>query len=296
MIKLTIFTPTYNRKELLKRCYDSLKKQSVKEFIWLVVDDGSDDGTKEQVQDWIKERNEFEVEYIFKENGGLHTAYNAAIDHITTELCVCIDSDDYMPEKGVEEILNFWMQNGSSHYAGIVAPDCYPDGKLLGDPLPEQKSINLIDLLTGKYPIINGDRTNVVRTELYKRFAPMRVFPGEKNFNPHYLHLQISKEYDFLVMNTPLRVVEYQPEGMSASILKQYRNSPNSFAETRELYLSFPDTPLKFRFRHTVHLVSSCLLAGKPWKVFQMTSNKLLTAAAIIPGTMLTIYIMVKTK
>ena len=110
MIKLTIFTPTYNRKELLKRCYDSLKKQSVKEFIWLVVDDGSDDGTKEQVQDWIKERNEFEVEYIFKENGGLHTAYNAAIEHITTELCVCIDSDDYMPGNGVEEILDFCNQ------------------------------------------------------------------------------------------------------------------------------------------------------------------------------------------
>ena len=144
-----------------------------------------------------------------------------------------------MPDDAVEKILNFWEQNGSNKYAGIVGLDYDLDGHVIGDPLPERKSINLIDLLVGRYPIQNGDRTNVVRTELYKKYAPMKVFPGEKNFNPHYMHLQISREYDFLVMNENLRFVEYQPGGMSNSILKQYKNSPNSFAEIRKLYLSF---------------------------------------------------------
>lgn len=66
----------------------------------------------------------------------------------------------------------------------------------------------------------------------------MKVFKGEKNFNPHYMHLQISEEYDFLVLNENLRFVDYQETGMSNSMLKQYRSSPNSFAEIRKLYLS----------------------------------------------------------
>jgi len=90
----------------------------------------------------------------------------------------------------------------------------------------------------------------------------MKSFPGEKNFNPHYMHLQISEEFDFLVLNENLRFVEYQTGGMSDSILKQYKNSPNSFAEIRKLYLSFPNTSCKFKFRHSIHLVSSCFLAG----------------------------------
>ena len=263
MVPLTVFTPAYNRAQLLARCYESLKRQTCKAFVWMIVDDGSTDQTEQIAASWIAMPHDFEIIYIRKNNGGLHTAYNTAIANITTELCVCIDSDDYMPDDAVEKILQCWAQRGSDAVAGIVGLDYDLNDKLIGDPLPEQETVNLIDLLTGKYHIVNGDRTNVVRTELYKRFAPMKEFPGEKNFNPHYLHLQISREYDFLVLNENLRYVDYQPGGMSASMWKQYRNSPNSFAETRKLYLSFPGTGLGFRFRQCIHFVSSCILAGK---------------------------------
>ena len=219
--KLTVFTPTYNRKELLKRCYESMKKQINKNFIWMIIDDGSIDNTNQVVSEWINADNGFEIKYIYKENGGLHTAYNEAIANIDTELCVCIDSDDFMPDDAVDKILKFWDKYGSDKYAGIVGLDFDLSGNVIGDKLPEQKSINLIDLFIGKYDIYNGDRTNVVRTELYKKYAPMKSFPGEKNFNPHYMHLQICQEYDFLVLNENLRYVEYQVEGMSDSILNQ---------------------------------------------------------------------------
>ena len=261
MVRLTVFTPTYNRAELLTRCYESMKRQTCKEFIWMIVDDGSVDNTGELATEWIRETRDFEIVYYRKENGGLHTAYNEAIAHTETELCVCIDSDDFMPDDAVERILNFWAARGSDRVAGIVGQDFDLDGNLIGDPLPEQDTVNLIDLLVGRYNIHNGDRTNVVRTELYKKYAPMKVFPGEKNFNPHYLHLQISREYDFLVLNENLRFVDYQPGGMSNSMWRQYYNSPRSFAETRKLYLSFPDTGFKFRFRQCIHYVSSSVLA-----------------------------------
>lgn len=296
MVPLTIFTPTYNRAALLTRGFESLKRQTCKDFLWLIIDDGSTDGTGELVSRWLREPLDFEVRYIHKENGGLHTAYNEAISQTETPLCVCVDSDDYMPEDAVEKILRCWQERGSDRVAGIVGLDCRPDGSVLGDPLPEQETVNLIDLLTGKYPLRNGDRTNVVRTELYKRYAPMKVFPGEKNFNPHYLHLQISRDYDFLVLNENLRFVEYQSGGMSDTIWRQYYDSPNSFAETRKLYLSFPGTSLSFRFRHAIHLVSSCILAGNFYSALTGNPRKWETLLAIPFGWLLAQYIQFRER
>lgn len=261
----------------------------------MIIDDGSSDNTEEVVREWIRETEDFAILYYYKENGGLHTAYNEAIAHVETELCVCIDSDDYMPSDAIEKILNFWNEHGSDEVAGIVGLDYDTDGNVIGDPLPDRKTVNLIDLLTGKYRINNGDRTNVVRTALYKEVAPMPIFEGEKNFNPHYMHLQISLKYDFLVMNENLRFVEYQPSGMSNSMWKQYRSSPRSFAETRKLYLSFPNTGLKFKMRHSIHFVSSCILA-RDLSMLKESPRKALTVLAFPFGLMLSAFIVIKTK
>lgn len=296
MVPITVFTPVYNRADLLKRCYESMCRQTNKNFIWMIIDDGSTDNTKEVVDLWMLNNNGFEIQYYYKENGGLHTAYNEAIEHIDTELCVCIDSDDYMPDNAVEIILDFWKKNGSNEYAGIVGLDYTIDNHVIGDLLPDKKSVNLIDLLIGKYHIHNGDRTNVVRTELYKKVAPMISFKGEKNFSPHYMHLQISKKYDFLVLNKNLRYVEYQADGMSNSIFKQYLNSPNSFIETRKLYLSLPGISWKFKLRQSIHLVSSGIIANKMTEVLKYIPSFGMTVLAVPCGLLLSKYIRIKAK
>lgn len=296
MVPITVFTPTYNRANLLRRCYSSMCSQTNKNFIWMIIDDGSTDNTHELVNSWIQNDKGFNIEYYYKENGGLHTAYNEAIRHINTELCVCIDSDDYMPDDAIDTILKFWNKNGSNRYAGIVGLDYTIDNKLIGDKLPDQKSINLIDLFIGKYNINNGDRTNVVRTELYKEVAPMKQFKGEKNFNPHYMHLQISRHYDFLVLNENLRYVEYQSTGMSNSMIKQYANSPNSFIETRKLYLNFPNTPWKFKVRHSIHLVSSGILANRVNEIMKYIPSQWIKIIAFPCGFLLSQYIKFKSK
>ena len=291
---LTVFTPAYNRADLLTRCYESMCKQTNKNFLWMIVDDGSTDNTREISESWVQNTKDFQVIYIYKENGGLHTAYNTDIANIDTELCVCIDSDDFMPDNAVGLILDFWKKNGSDQYAGIVGLDFNMDGNVIGDMLPDIKSVNLIGLFTGKYNIVNGDRTNVVRTELYKKYAPMKVFKGEKNFNPHYMHLQISEEYDFLVLNENLRFVDYQETGMSNSMLKQYRSSPNSFAEIRKLYLSFKDTSFKFKIKHSIHLASSCILAKKTMSSVKDNPYKLLSVIALPFGFALSLIVRCK--
>lgn len=290
---LTVFTPTFNRRELLTRCYESMCRQTNKDFVWMIVDDGSTDDTKKFADEW-KKNSDLEIRYIYKDNGGLHTAYNVAIENIDTELCVCIDSDDFMPDNAVELILNFWDKYGSDEYAGIVGLDFNLDGKVIGDPLPNQKTVNLIDLFIGKYHIVNGDRTNVIRTELYKTVAPMKVFPNEKNFNPHYMHLQISDNYDFWVLNENLRFVDYQSDGMTNSMLKQYKSSPNSFAEIRKLYLSFSGTSLKFKIKHSIHLVSSCILAHKLSFAFDESPYPIISALVLPLGVALSVFVRYK--
>jgi len=118
MKQLTIFTPTYNRAHTLPRTYDSLRNQNCKEFIWLIVDDGSTDQTAELVRKWQAENTAFEIRYIYKPNGGMHTAHNTAYENIDTELNVCIDSDDCVAENAVSAILEKWnkVKNTLFHF------------------------------------------------------------------------------------------------------------------------------------------------------------------------------------
>ena len=291
---LTVFTPTYNRAYCLGRCYESLKRQTCKDFKWLIIDDGSTDGTDALVKQWFEQEQTFEIRYIYKQNGGLYTAYNAAIEKIDTALAVCIDSDDWMPDNAVEIILREWEQRGNEKVAGLAGLDCLADGTILGDPFPAQETINLISLATGRYKIKNGDRKLVLRTEVYRSVAPMKEYPGEKNFNPHYMHLQISQKYDFLVVNQPLCVVEYQPDGMTNSIFKQYLNSPNGFRDYRILELSFPDTALSYRIKKNIHYVSSCILSGKP--CIAASPCKLLTLLLYPLGCCFSLYVRYRGK
>ena len=60
---LTVFTPTYNRAYCLHKCYDSLRRQTVKNFEWLIIDDGSDDNTGELVKKWMSDPNDFKIKY-----------------------------------------------------------------------------------------------------------------------------------------------------------------------------------------------------------------------------------------
>ena len=101
--KLTIFTPTYNRMELLKNLYSSLKNQTNKNFIWFIVDDGSTDNTKQLVNE-LKNEAVLNISYVKKENGGKNTAMDYAHSNCETEFIACVDSDDYLTENAVEEI------------------------------------------------------------------------------------------------------------------------------------------------------------------------------------------------
>lgn len=292
---ITVFTPTYNRKDCIRRCYDSLQRQTSHNFEWLIIDDGSTDDTESLIRRWQAEETCFPIRYYYKENGGLHTGYNKGIELAETELFVCIDSDDWMPDNGIEQIEKIWSAVSNSGYVGIMGIDCYEDGRCVGGRFPEDvHDMYLYEKLT-KYKI-PGDKKMVHRTDLLKKVAPMPTFPGEKYFNPSYLMYQLDQFGKLYVTNDCLCIVNYQPDGMSSNFYKQLRNSPLSFAETRKLYLRFPDTSPAFKFRHSIHYVSNCIMAKRFWQGMKESVYPFYAWLALVPGIMLYFLILYKTR
>lgn len=292
---VTVFTPTYNRRNCISKCYESLKNQTSYNFKWLIIDDGSTDNTEELIRGWQAKEKNFEIVYDYKVNGGLHTGYNRGIELADTELFVCIDSDDWMPVDAIERIEKIWTNISDKGYVGIMGIDRYEDGNPVGGMFPEDiHEMYLYEKLI-KY-CVPGDKKMIHRTDLLKQVAPMPTFEGEKNFNPSYLMYQLDQFGKLFVTNDCFCIVEYQPDGMSSNIYKQYRNSPRSFAETRKLYLSFPDISISFKLRQSIHYVSSCILAKRLFKGITESKFPLYTIVSIPFGVMLTMYVKFKTR
>ncbi|CUP39381.1 glycosyltransferase family 2 protein [Intestinibacter bartlettii] len=257
MATLTVFTPTYNRAYVLKQCYDSLCRQTCKDFVWLIIDDGSNDNTKEIVEKWMANDNGFEIRYVYKKNGGMHTGHNKAYELIDTELNVCIDSDDFMPDDAVELIVNFWEENKDSSYSGIIALDVYKNGQVIGKELPNKKSTTL----SGYYQNGGqGDKKLIYRTEIINKYPPYPEFEGEKFVPLDYKYLLADQDYELLIMNKPVCVVEYMEDGSSKNMLRQYYKNPRGFAFMRKVSMKYGTGFLK-NFKTCIHYVSSSFIS-----------------------------------
>lgn len=281
-IQITVFTPAYNRAHTLPRTYESLKKQGNKNFIWLIIDDGSTDNTKELVEKWISEENDFTIRYIYKENGGMHTAHNVAYQNITTELNVCIDSDDCLAENAIDKILTFWNKNKNNKYAGIVGLDSDLNGNLIGKDFDNLKETTLSGYYAngGK-----GDKKLVYRTDVINKYPEYPVFEGEKYVGLNYKYLLIDQDYKLLVLNEVLCNVEYQEDGSSNSMWKQYYRNPKGFAFLRKFYMQY-NTSLKRNIMDCIHYVSSSKLA-KNKHYIKESPKKILTILMIPFGLLL---------
>lgn len=287
MATLTVFTPTYNRAYILNQCYESLVRQSCKDFIWLIIDDGSTDNTKELVEEWMKNDNGFEIRYHYKKNGGMHTGHNAAYELIDTELNVCIDSDDFMPDNAVELIVNFWNKYGSDKYSGIVALDIYKNGEVIGCKLPDKKSTTL----SGFYDNGGqGDKKLIYRTEVINKYPSYPEFKGEKFVPLDYKYLLVDQDYELLIMNEAVCVVEYMEDGSSKNMFRQYYKNPRGFSFMRKVHMIY-DKKFINKFKNCIHYVSSSFIS-KNKEFISESPNKLMTIFSIPFGAIL--YLLIK--
>ena len=289
MASLTVFTPAYNRAHTIGRTYESLCRQTCKDFVWLVVDDGSSDNTRELVEHWISE-GKISIRYIYQMNQGMHGAHNTAYRNISTELNTCIDSDDFMPDDAVEKILTFWRQHGSDQVAGIVGLDVTQDGKVIGTPFPDGMKTTT---LQGFYNAGGkGDKKMVYRTEVINKYPEYPLFEGERYVGLAYKYMLIDQDYELLTLNEPLVIVEYQQDGSSFNMFKQYWNNPRGFAFFRKTEMQVARS-LKRKLQVCTHYVSSSIMS-RNWRFVQESPKKLLTVLCIPSG--LALYLLIRHK
>lgn len=287
---LTIFTPTYNRAHTILRTYESLCNQTCHDFEWLVIDDGSTDNTRELIEGLIKE-NKIPIRYIYQKNQGMHGAHNTGYRNIATELNTCIDSDDAMPEDAVEKIVRFWNEhkNDRDKYAGIIGLDVdMNSGKIIGSKIDKRTTT-----LQGFYERGGkGDKKLVYRTEVIRSVPDYPLFEGERYVGLAYKYMLIDQKLELLSLNEPLVLVEYQQDGSSMNMYKQYWRNPKGFAFFRKTEMQCTKS-LKRKFIVCAHYVSSSIIARNK-KFLKGSPLKLMTFFAIPAG--LALYLIIKRK
>ena len=242
---ITVLTPTFNREGVLRSLWDSLQKQTVKDFEWLVVDDGSTDGTKNLITQ-LQEKSDFPIRYIYKSNGGKHTALNVGIQTICSELTFIVDSDDCVTDDAVESILKihkkYRSQNNICGYAFLRA---FPDGKVNGKKFDVNEKIgSYIDVR------VNGNDTGADKAEVFKTHClkefPFPEYPNEKFLGEDLVWVRMARKYEMVHINKAIYVGNYLEDGLTNNRRKHNIASPVGCMHRAE---EFMESDLKTRYR-----------------------------------------------
>lgn len=233
---VTILTPTYNRNTMLKRLYESLLMQTVKNFVWLIVDDGSKDETANSVRQWQREKK-IEILYIYQKNGGKHRALNKGIEQIRTELSFIVDSDDYLPEDAVEIIGKYHEKyKNMKNLCGYSFLRCYEDGTVNTAYFPKDEMIGTFrDIrINGN---IGGDKAEVFITEILRLF-PFPEWEGERFVPEDIVWMQMSGNYLMVHVNQCIYISEYLEGGLTKSGRRMKIHSAKAMIYRSQIYLA----------------------------------------------------------
>jgi len=167
----TVFTSTCNRANALHRVYESLKAQTLRDFEWLVVDDGSADHTRALIRAWQQEAN-FPIHYIRQHNQGKHMAFRRAVQEAMGELFLPLDSDDACVPDALERFHYHWQNiplAERSRFSAVTVLCKDPEGRLIGNAFPQL--ITDSDSLEVLYVYrVNGEKWGFHRTDVLKEF------------------------------------------------------------------------------------------------------------------------------
>lgn len=224
---ISVITATFNRGFIIKTLYTSLKKQTCKDFEWIVIDDGSEDNTSNLFKEWENNKNLFKISYVYTRNGGKHRAINKAVKKAQYEFCFIVDSDDYLKENAIE-LIHEWIQtiDKKKEFAGVSGLRVYPDGKIVGDYpklLSGHTYIDAKNLERHQYHLM-GDKAEVYKTELLLKY-PFPEFQGEKFLSEDVIWNKLSlKGYKIRWFNQPIYICQYLEDGLTSDKKKEIKN------------------------------------------------------------------------
>jgi glycosyltransferase involved in cell wall biosynthesis len=280
----TVFTPTFNRAAMLPDVYADLRAQTLGDFEWLIVDDGSTDGTGALVESWMA-ASPFPIRYSSQQNSGKHVALNRGVREARGRFIAILDSDDRCTPGSLAAFAAAWETippADRDRFSSVIALCCTPDGDIIGRPLPAPfvDASTLAEHLRYRGA---GERWGVTRTDVLRRF-PLPEIPGERFIAEGVAWNRMAREYKARFINQALQLKRFQPGGLTASIVAVRVRSPKGamiyYTETMQ-----PDVPASQRLRAAVNYVRFGLHAGTTvGRLIANAPNAALAALALVPG------------
>lgn len=238
---ITVFTPTYERAYILPQLYRSLQRQTNKNFEWLVVDDGSTDGTEVLVDSWIRENRDFPIRYVRQDNGGKCRAINRGLQMARGGLFFTVDSDDYLTDDAVEKILSWEAALPKDRpYCGLAGNLGTGPNETPNTPFPG----GFFDgTALDRYGAVDGERASVFYTEIHRNYL-YPEFPGEKFMTEAVAWNRMAADgYGMRYYNDIIWIYEYKEDGLTNSGYRLFLENPQGtglFFWEKSVFLKYP--------------------------------------------------------
>lgn len=252
-VSITIFTPTYNRGYILNKCYESLKRQSYKNFEWIIYDDGSKDNTEKIVQEFIKE-DIIDIKYFYSENCGKHIAINKGTNLAKGELFFIVDSDDYLTDTALELVINAWNSIDNSiknEFVGVAGRRHLVNK----DNNKFNFSEKYYDADTIRFNLIDNniqDKAEVYVTDILRRYK-FPEFKDENFMTEAVVWYKIAEDgYKIRWFNDDIYICEYLEDGLTANFYSRRVKSIKSTCYSYNQLSSF-NLPLKYKIRYKIN-------------------------------------------
>ena len=268
---MTVFTPTYNRAYCLTRLFNSLVKQTYKDFEWVIVDDGSTDNTEDLVESFRKQRVDFPIVYKKTKNGGKHRAINSGMELVNGDMILLMDSDDWLREDALELVIKIddsIPEEDKCKYVGIQGLCVHTDGKVVGKTF-NGSHVDCTAIECRKYNIF-GDKAEIYYTKVLKQY-PFPEIDGEKFLTERLVWNKIAKDgYLIRYFNEGIYFCEYLEDGLSHSGNLLYAKNPKQWAMAiRQDY----DLGIMNKYNTSIQIYIYYLYEKKTMTLHQMADN-----------------------
>lgn len=277
---ITVLTPTYNREKTLRRAYESLVAQTNQDFEWIVVDDGSTDDTKALIEDFIAE-SKLDIKYIYKTNGGKHTALNVGTEAANGELLLILDSDDYLSDDAIALSYEYWEKYKNDDKICGMTFLRHIENPIYKDKLFEECVSDMIEFKYNRG--ILADMCEVMRTDILRQY-PYPVFENERFLSEVIAVGEISKKYKTAYIPKEIYFTEYLDTGLSQNWFKLVINNPLG-ARANNLFFMSKEFKFKIRLKNCIMFDVFSVIAHK--KVLSETKMKFWAAVFYIPSFIL---------
>lgn len=284
-MKISVLTSTYNRGNLLKKLYNSLIQNSNYnvDVQWLIIDDGSKDDTKNIVKDF-KDENKIEIKYFYQENQGKMLAINKLVKEANGDLIIECDSDDYFTEDAFDIIKNEYQKCDKSDIYALCFLKYDQNGNNMGNLFKNEK-ITMFDLYFKEGE--NGEKALVFFADVRKKYKH-ELEHNEKFVTEARMYHKMDVKYKMICINKPIMICEYQKDGYSKNIIKQFKNNPYGYYKYFQEILEKDMKGVKFSKR--LYVIKHYILFGKlinakkSLNKIMSTKNKILYCLLYVPG------------